>query len=121
MTEPLRWGIISTGGIARTFVRDLSFIDSGVGGRRRFAVDGVGKRLWRRVRHRVVDTARTKSSSTTPRSKRSTWRRRIRMHFDNAMLALDAGKPVLVEKAFTVTAREAARTRRGRARQEASS
>jgi predicted dehydrogenase len=31
------------------------------------------------------------------------------MHFDNAMLALEQGKPVLVEKAFTVTAEQASK------------
>jgi len=60
MTEPLRWGIISTGGIARTFVNDLQYTESGV------AVAVVHGR-WRPRTHSLTDsisriaTARTKS------------------------------------------------------------
>ena len=38
MTEPLRWGVIRTGGIARTFAADLQFTDSGT-------VVAVGRRI----------------------------------------------------------------------------
>jgi predicted dehydrogenase len=106
MAEPLRWGIISTGGIARTFVNDLQYTDSGVavavGSRTTDAANTFGDRFGidRRyasyeelVRDPDVDAVYV----GTPHP----------MHFENATLALEAGKPVLVEKAFTMSSREA--------------
>ncbi len=106
MTEALRWGIISTGGIARTFVNDLQFTDSGkafaVGSRTldaanafadRFAIE----RRYGSYEELVHDPDVDAVYVATPHP----------MHFDNAKLALEAGKPVLVEKAFTMTEREA--------------
>ena len=108
MTEPLRWGIISTGGIARTFVRDLAFIDSGVavavGSRSIAAANAFADEFAIAGRYasyeELVDDPEVEAVYVaTPHP----------MHFDNAMLALERGKPVLVEKAFTVTAEQAAR------------
>jgi predicted dehydrogenase len=106
MTEPLRWGIISTGGIAHTFVNDLQFTDSGVavavGSRSidaantfadRFGIDHRYASYEELVHDPDVDAVYV----GTPHP----------MHFANATLALEAGKPVLVEKAFTMSSREA--------------
>jgi predicted dehydrogenase len=106
MTEPLRWGIISTGGIARTFVNDLQFTESGtavaVGSRSmesansfadRFDITGRYASYEELVRDPDVDAVYI----GTPHP----------MHYENAKLALESGKPVLVEKAFTMTSRDA--------------
>jgi predicted dehydrogenase len=106
MSEPLRWGIISTGGIARTFVNDLQYTDSGV------AV-AVGSR--------TIEAANTFADRFEISQRYDSYEELVRdpdvdavyvgtphpMHFENAKLALEAGKPVLVEKAFTMTARDA--------------
>jgi predicted dehydrogenase len=103
---PLRWGIIGTGGIADTFANDLRLTDSGV-------VAAVGSRSQESADRfaRKFEVARAHSSYeslvadpeidvvyvATPHP----------MHRDNAILALRAGKPVLVEKPFTMNAAEA--------------
>ena len=106
MSDPIRWGILGTGGIAHTFASDLSYIDDGVvaaiGSRSQSSADSFGDRFGvpRRydsyeelVRDDQVDAVYV----ATPHP----------MHFENASLALGAGKPVLVEKAFTMTGQEA--------------
>jgi predicted dehydrogenase len=108
MTAPLRWGIISTGGIAHTFARDLSFIESGVavavGSRsiesaHAFADEFDIAGRYDSYEEVVADPEVEAVYVATPHP----------MHFDNAMLALERGKPVLVEKAFTVTAAQASK------------
>jgi predicted dehydrogenase len=108
MATPLRWGIISTGGIAHRFVRDLALIDSGVcvavGSRTMASADAFADEFDIAHRHDsyealVADADVDVVYVATPHP----------MHFDNAMLALDHDKPVLVEKAFTMTGDEARR------------
>jgi predicted dehydrogenase len=104
--KPLRWGIMGTGLIAGAFAEDLKLTGSGV-------VTAVGSRTAESAsrfadRHRVP--ARHSSYEAlandpdvdvvyvaTPHP----------MHHGNARLALEAGKPVLVEKPFTMNAGEA--------------
>ncbi|MEU0530088.1 Gfo/Idh/MocA family protein [Amycolatopsis tolypomycina] len=103
---PLRWGIMGTGGIAGAFAQDLQLTESGVvaavgsrtaGGAERFA-----------DRHRIPTRHGSYEALAgdpdvdvvyvaTPHP----------MHHANARLALEAGKPVLVEKPFTMNAEEA--------------
>jgi predicted dehydrogenase len=106
MTAPLRWGIISTGGIAHTFARDLAFIESGVavavGSRTMESANAFADEFGVAGRYdsyeALIDDPEVEAVYVaTPHP----------MHFDNAMLALDRGKPVLVEKAFTVTSQQA--------------
>ena len=106
MSEPLRWGIISTGGIARTFVNDLQYTDSGVaaavGSRTLEAANTFADRFaiprrYGSYEELVHDPGVDAVYVGTPHP----------MHFENAKLALEAGKPVLVEKAFTMTAQDA--------------
>jgi predicted dehydrogenase len=98
----LKWGIIGTGGIARTFARDLELTDSGevvaVGSRTLATAQafGVG-RAHGSYEALVSDPEVEVVYVATPHP----------MHHANARLALEAGKPVLVEKAFTMTAAEA--------------
>ena len=106
MTEPLRWGLIGTGGIAATFAADLEMTDSGVvvavGSRRIDSADRFGDRFGVPNRHAsyealVADPEVDVVYVATPHP----------FHHANAQLALGAGKPVLVEKAFTMNAAEA--------------
>ncbi len=106
MTEPLRWGLIGTGGIADTFAADLMFTDSGravaVGSRRLDSAKRFADRFDIPNRHASYEELVTDPDVdvvyvATPHS----------MHHANALLALRAGKPVLVEKAFTMNAAEA--------------
>jgi predicted dehydrogenase len=108
MTTPLRWGIISTGGIAHTFARDLAFIESGVavavGSRsiesaHAFADEFDIAGRYDSYEDVVADPEVEAIYVATPHP----------MHFDNTMLALEMGKPVLVEKAFTVSTDQASR------------
>ena len=106
MTEPLGWGLIGTGGIAETFAADLSFTDSGrvtaVGSRTMDSANRFADRFDIPNRHAsyealVADPDVDVVYVATPHP----------MHHPNTLLALNAGKPALVEKAFTMTAEEA--------------
>jgi predicted dehydrogenase len=106
MTVPLRWGVLSTGGIAHTFASDLRFNDDGVvtavGSRSQASADAFGDEFDIPRRHGsyedlVQDNEVDVIYVGTPHP----------MHFANTMLALEHGKPVLVEKAFTMTSKEA--------------
>lgn len=106
MTELLRWGILGTGGIAHTFASDLRFIDDGV-------VTAVGSRT-------LASAVAFADEFAVPR-RHGSYESLVEdddvdviyvatphpMHLANATLALEAGKPVLVEKALTMTGEEA--------------
>src|SRR5580693_5833887 len=106
MMEPLRWGVLGTGGIATTFAADLNFTNSGqvvaVGSRHQDSADRFGDTF--NIPHRhgsyenlVTDPHVDVVYVATPHP----------MHHANTLLALEAGRPVLVEKAFTMNAAEA--------------
>ncbi len=107
MTDsPLRWGILGTGGIARTFAADLRLTDSGVvaavGSRGRASADRFADEFGVASRHAsyadlVADAGVDVVYVATPHP----------LHRDNALLALRAGKHVLVEKPFTMNAAQA--------------
>src|SRR5205823_9736635 len=106
MIEPLGWGLVGTGGIAETFAADLMFTDSGrpvaVGSRHMNSADRFADRFDIPHRHAsyealVAEPAVDVVYVATPHP----------MHHANALLALRAGKPALVEKAFTMNATEA--------------
>lgn len=106
MTEPVGWGLIGTGGIAETFAADLMFTDSGrpvaVGSRHMNSANRFADEFDIPNRHAsyealVADPDVDVVYVATPHP----------MHHANALLALRAGKPVLVEKAFTMNAAEA--------------
>jgi predicted dehydrogenase len=106
MTEPLGWGLIGTGGIAETFAADLMSTDSGravaVGSRHMDSAHRFADRFNIPNQHAsyealVADPEVDVVYVATPHP----------MHHANALLALRAGKPVLVEKAFTMNAGEA--------------
>ena len=102
----MRWGILGTGGIARSFAADLRLTDSGVavavGSRSQASADRFADEFGIENRHGsyeslVADPAVDVVYVATPHP----------MHHDNAILALRAGKNVLVEKPFTMNAAEA--------------
>ncbi|MEO6941906.1 MAG: Gfo/Idh/MocA family oxidoreductase [Terrimesophilobacter sp.] len=101
----LRWGILGTGGIAHAQAADLvshGFTVTAVGSRtleraEAFAAQFDIPRAHPSYESLVADDAVDVVYVATPHP----------MHFENAMLALDAGKHVLVEKAFSLNAREA--------------
>jgi predicted dehydrogenase len=106
MAETLGWGLIGTGGIAETFAADLKFTDSGrvtaVGSRRMETADRFADRFDIPSRHAsyeelVADSAVDVVYVATPHP----------FHHENVLLALRAGRPVLVEKPFTMNAAEA--------------
>src|SRR5471030_383552 len=103
----LRWGILGTGGIAHAFVSDLALTESGlvsaVGSRSQGSADLFAEEFGIEGRHAsyeslVADASVDVIYVATPHP----------MHRDNAILALRAGKPVLVEKPFAMNAAEAA-------------
>jgi predicted dehydrogenase len=98
----IRWGIVGTGGIARSFARDLELTDSGtvvaVGSRRLETAEAFGLgRAHGSYEALVNDPEVDAVYVATPHP----------MHHANARLALEAGKPVLIEKPFTMNAAEA--------------
>jgi predicted dehydrogenase len=98
----IRWGIIGTGGIAHSFAADLANTDSGVvaavGSRSLESAQAFGAgRAHGSYEALVSDPEVDAVYVATPHP----------FHHANARLALEAGKPVLVEKAFTMNAAEA--------------
>lgn len=105
MNTPLRWGILATGWIAELFVTDLQaagLMVSAVGSRseekaaafaRRFQIPNAHGSYEDLVADPEVDIIYV----ATPHPQ----------HVDTALLALEAGKHVLVEKPFTLNAKEA--------------
>ena len=102
----LRWGILATGGIAGSFASDLraAGLDLvAVGSRSQESADAFAARFDIRNAHPsyealVADPEVDIIYVSTPHP----------MHHANARLALEAGKHVLVEKAFTLNQAEAA-------------
>ena len=103
---PLRWGILGTGLIADWFATDLMLTESGVvaavGSRSQDSADRFARKHGAQRAHAsyaslVADSEVDVVYVATPHP----------MHRDNAIMALDAGKPVLVEKPFTMNAAEA--------------
>jgi len=106
MNEPLRWGVMGSGATASVFTTDLALTDSGrvvaVGSRHQESADRFGDRFGIPSRYGsyqalVGDPEVDVVYVATPHP----------VHFADALLALEHGKPVLVEKAFTVSAAEA--------------
>ena len=102
----LRWGIIGTGSIARTFARDLALVAGGevvaIGSRTSSAATAFAREFGVARAHEsyealVADPDVDVVYVATPHP----------LHHDNARLALAAGKPALVEKPFTMTAAQA--------------
>ena len=106
MIEPLNWGLIGTGRIAETFAADLRLTDSGriaaVGSRQIDSANRFADRFDIPNRHAsyealVADPGVEVVYVATPHP----------LHHSGALLALRAGKSVLVEKPFTMNSREA--------------
>lgn len=105
----LRWGILATGGIAHSFASDLRTAGlevAAVGSRRADAAESFAAEFGiPRAHGSYEDLAADPDVDivyvATPHP----------MHAENAILALEAGKHVLVEKAFTINEAEAARVR----------
>jgi predicted dehydrogenase len=104
--RPFRWGIISTGGIAKAFARDIALLPDAevvaVGSRSQNSADAFGDEIGVPHRHATYESLVGDPDIDavyigTPHSG----------HRDAALLAIEAGKPVLVEKPFTVNAHEA--------------
>jgi predicted dehydrogenase len=103
---PVRWGIIGTGGIAGRFAQDLELLPDArlvaVGSRTQEGADAFAQTWDIPNRHPsyadlVADPEVDAVYVSTPHP----------MHRDDALLAVEAGKAVLVEKSFTINAHQA--------------
>ena len=104
--RPIRWGILATGGIAHAFARDLALQPDcevvAVGSRSQASADAFGDEFGVPHRHAsyqalVNDPDVDAVYVSTPHPG----------HHDAALLAIDAGKAVLVEKPFAMDAAQA--------------
>ena len=105
MSQEFKWGILGTGGIARAFARDLSFLNNhivaAVGSRTKvgaeeFTMEFPGCTAHGSYEELVTDPNIDAIYVATPHP----------MHFTHTVLALNAGKPVLCEKPFSINAAE---------------
>ncbi|KGA20453.1 hypothetical protein GM50_1850 [freshwater metagenome] len=101
-----RWGILASGGIAQAFARDLSYFNhhivAAVGSRSQesadsFAAEFPGCKAYSSYEALVADPTLDAIYVASPHP----------YHVSNTILALNAGKPVLCEKPFTINAAEA--------------
>ncbi|HSE72458.1 MAG TPA: Gfo/Idh/MocA family oxidoreductase, partial [Nocardioidaceae bacterium] len=104
--RPVRWGIMATGKIARGFATNLRLLPeaeiAAVASRRAesaqaFAAEFGAARAYGSYEELVADPAIDVVYVATPHA----------LHHENVLLAFEAGKPVLCEKALTLNAREA--------------
>lgn len=107
MGESIRWGILSTGAIARSFVKGLEAVPDAepvaVGSRTQQAADAFGDEFGIPRRHTGYEALADDPDVdviyvATPHS----------LHRENSILCLRAGKPVLCEKPFAINRPEAA-------------
>ncbi|MDO8645825.1 MAG: Gfo/Idh/MocA family oxidoreductase [Candidatus Planktophila sp.] len=101
-----RWGILGTGGIAQAFVEDLSRAEGhrvvAVGSRsinsaQKFASTIIGATAYGTYEDLVADESVDAIYVATPHP----------MHEEHSLLAMNAGKPVLCEKPFAMSAIQA--------------
>ncbi len=106
MSTEFRWGILASGGIAQAFARDLSYFNhhivAAVGSRSQesadsFAAEFPGCTAYSSYEDLVADPTLDAIYVASPHP----------YHVSNTVLALNAGKPVLCEKPFTINAAEA--------------
>jgi predicted dehydrogenase len=107
VTTALRWGILATGHIARTFAQDL--VDAGIaigavgsratGAAQAFATEFGIPRAHGSYEQLVADPGIDVVYVATPHPH----------HVENALLAIDAGKHVLIEKPLTLNRADAQR------------
>jgi predicted dehydrogenase len=104
--SPIRWGIIGTGIIASIFARDLQLLPDAqliaVGSRCQDSADAFGRRFSVPHCHSSYDRLAEDPDVdviyvATPHTH----------HFKNALAAIEAGKPVLCEKPFTLNRTQA--------------
>lgn len=104
--EKIRWGIISTGGIATAFAKAINFLDDAelvaVGSRSQASADAFGDEHGIPNRYDSYEALVNDPDVDvvyigTPHT----------FHYENMLLALNAGKHVLCEKAFTINTKEA--------------
>lgn len=105
MTAPVRWGLMATGGIARTFAADLPLVPgaelTAVGSRSQASADAFGDEFGVANRHASYeDLARDPDVDVVYVSPPHPF------HRDAALLAIEHGKGVLVEKPFAMDAAE---------------
>src|SRR5688572_32688956 len=102
-TEVIRWGIVGTGTIANKFAAALVDLPSAkitaVGSRSQGTAEEFGRKFSIPHRHASYDRLFNDPEVdaiyvATPHT----------FHCENALAALSAGKPVLVEKPFTINA-----------------
>ena len=102
----LNWGVLGTGGIATRFLADLSALEGATGvavaSRRPGGADAIAARFgvpkaFSSYQALCADPAVDVVYVATPHP----------FHLQNALLAIEAGKHVLVEKPFTMTGAEA--------------
>jgi len=104
--QPIRWGIIGTGGIAATFAGDLKLLPDAevvaVGSRSQESADAFGDRFGIPKRHATYEAlAEDPDIDAVYVATPHPW------HRDGGMLGINAGKAVLIEKPFTINAGEA--------------
>ena len=101
-----RWGILGTGGIARAFARDLTFLNNHI-------VAAVGSRTQEKAEEFAIEfpgcTAHGSYEKlvTNPEIDAIYVATPHPMHLTNTILALKAGKPVLCEKPFSINSSQA--------------
>ena len=105
MSQEFKWGILGTGGIARAFARDLTFLNNHI-------VAAVGSRTQEKAEEFAIEfpgcTAHGSYEKlvTNPEIDAIYVATPHPMHLTNTILALKAGKPVLCEKPFSIKDRK---------------
>ena len=106
MRQEFKWGILGTGGIARAFARDLTFLNNHI-------VAAVGSRTQEKAEEFAIEfpgcTAHGSYEKlvTNPEIDAIYVATPHPMHLTNTILALKAGKPVLCEKPFSINSSQA--------------
>lgn len=105
MTDPIRWGLLGAGGIAGVFAENL--LTEGLRVQAVAARDGAKARAFADRFGIPTAHAGYRALVTDPEVDVIYVNTTHNFHAEHALLAIEAGKPVLVEKAFTVTAAQA--------------